>query len=99
MSSYKNIVECLKKARLIAKYYNDNTVLSWIVNELIGYHYNTKVPQYRKVVVIDRIYDQPISYEVRSDIDEILARAKTGKDFVTESQIGDDEFVEIETSL
>lgn len=51
LSSDSDIVECLKKARIVAKYYNDIEILGWIENELKGYTegYLRDLPSYRKI--------------------------------------------------
>ena len=47
LSSDCDIVECLKKARYVAKYYNDPATFSWIENELKGYEKSEDLPKYR----------------------------------------------------
>ncbi len=51
LSSDCDIVECLKRARYIAKYFNDIDILNWIENELKGYTegYLRDLPSYRKI--------------------------------------------------
>jgi len=44
-----DIVECLKKSRYVAKYYNDTTTFSWIEDELKGYEKSDNVPKYRVI--------------------------------------------------
>lgn len=48
-SSEMDIIECLKKARVIARYYNDVDIEKWIVNELTGYKTPESFPEYRKI--------------------------------------------------
>ncbi len=52
VSSDCNIVECLKKVRYIAKYYNDTSTLKWIENELKGYDNSEDLPEYRTVLIL-----------------------------------------------
>ncbi len=51
LSSDCNIVECLRKTRYIAKFFNDDDILIWIENELKGYteKYLRDLPTYRKI--------------------------------------------------
>lgn len=44
-----DIVECLKKARVVAKYYNDIEIIQWIENELTGYRDEKGFPEYRRI--------------------------------------------------
>ncbi|KKL65969.1 hypothetical protein LCGC14_2149690 [marine sediment metagenome] len=60
LSSEFDIVECLKKTRYVAKYYNDTTPFSWIKNELKGYEKFEDLPKYR-VTREERIYRREIS--------------------------------------
>jgi len=48
-SSDTDIIECLKKTRVIARYYNDKDIEKWIRNELIGYEVGDDFPDYRKI--------------------------------------------------
>ena len=48
-SSETDIVECLKKTRMIAKYYNDTNIEKWITEELTGYQNEGVFPDYRRV--------------------------------------------------
>lgn len=49
LSSDCNIVECLKKARIVAKYYNNTVLMIWIENELKGYEKFEDLPNYRVI--------------------------------------------------
>jgi len=64
-----DIVECLKKARYVAKYFNDIDTLCWIENELKGYSegYLRDLPPYRKVkagIYEQKIQHIPLGFEV-----------------------------------
>ena len=48
-SSDTDIVECLKKARIVARHFNDLEILTWIDNELKGYESDHNFPDYRKI--------------------------------------------------
>jgi len=48
-SSETDIIECLKKTRVIARYYNDTDIEKWIRNELTGYKVEEEFPEYRKI--------------------------------------------------
>jgi hypothetical protein len=48
-SSDLDIVACLKKTRIIAKYYNDLEIVQWIENELTGYTDEKGFPEYRRI--------------------------------------------------
>lgn len=52
LSSDYDIVECLKKARYVAKYYNDPATFSWIENELKGYEKSEDLPKYRVILAL-----------------------------------------------
>ncbi len=49
LSSACDIIECLKKTRYVAKYYNDTANFSWIENELKGYEKAEDLPKYRAI--------------------------------------------------
>ena len=52
LSSDCDIVECLKKARYVAKYYNDPATFSWIENELKGYEKSEDLPKCRVILAL-----------------------------------------------
>lgn len=52
LSSNCDIVECLKKARYVAKHYNDTATFSWIENELKGYEKSEDLPKYRVILAL-----------------------------------------------
>lgn len=69
LSSECDIVECLKKGRYIAKYFNDMEILNWIESELKGYTrvHLRDLPAYRKIkagIYQDRIEQIPLGLEV-----------------------------------
>jgi len=48
-SSETDIVECLNKTRIIARYYNDTNIEKWITEELTGYQNEGDFPEYRRI--------------------------------------------------
>ncbi len=69
LSSDCDIIECLKKARYVTKYFNDIDTFTWIENELKGYSegYLGDLPPYRKVkagIYEEKIQHIPLGFDV-----------------------------------
>jgi len=74
-SSGTDITECLKKARLIARYFNDLEILEWIENELKGYEEKKEdVPKYRQIRVTP--------YNTMIDINPVYGIKRTHTDYL-----------------
>ena len=80
LSSECDIVECLKKARYVAKYFNDVEMLKWIDNELNGYTegYLGNIPSFRKIKVLMYLENgkKPYILPYPSSIDDVILRSK-----------------------
>lgn len=73
-SSEIDIIECLKKARIVAKYYNDIDIIQWIENELTGYKDEKGFPEYRRIQasIYRKAYWADTRIGLRGSFDDIL---------------------------
>ncbi len=64
-SSGTDIVECLKKTRLIATHFNDTIMIEWIDREMFGYNDRAEIPKYRTILtsIYNDVYEtHPTGY-------------------------------------
>ena len=73
-SSDTDILECLKKARIIAKHYNDLTILKWINDELVGYKSEEGFPDYRRIHVS--------LYRTKVEVNRLMGYRRTSKEII-----------------
>lgn len=74
-SSDVDIIESLKKARIVAKYYNDIEIIEWIEKELTGYKEKKGFPEYRmiKASIYRKAYWADTRIGFSGSYDDILA--------------------------
>ncbi len=74
LDSNTDLVECLKKTRQVAKFFNDIEILEWIENELKGYKSDKGFPEYRRI--------QASFYQTKVEVNLWAGYRRTSKDIL-----------------
>lgn len=98
LNSDCDIVECLKKARYVAKHFNESEMLEWIEDELNGYSNKLlgDLPSYRKIkaLMYTRNGMKPCDFRYPLSIEDVILRSKEESElyrlthYVDEPQLG-----------